>query len=355
MRVLRILPVVLLGAAALAVPPVALAQDIHDPSVSAPAPVDRSLLSNEIVGQWRDEASRQGLDLRAWETDMNRALATQSDGRLLAARSATSWADASRLLGAQPALFVTNTLGDGATDLVYFPLTPCRILDTRFGTGTWAGRLAAGSTTAVAHNQNLAAQGGNAAGCGVPTDPAAIVATVLVVSPTGGGDLRIYATGTTAPNASVINYTNLPGLNLANTTVIPTGQILGNDFYIQVDVSSTHVVIDVAGYFWKPTLPTAGQAFAHVYGGSGLQVGRTKGFASETNPATGIYCLVPSAGVDLTVSPPSVSVDYSASSPTTVAHWRSSGIGCNAGELAVYLWNTSTGAAVGGGFTVFVP
>jgi hypothetical protein len=355
MRVLRILPVVLLGAAAaLAVPLVALAQDIHDPSVSAPAPVDRSLLSSEIVGQWRDEAAQQGLDLRAWETDMNRALATQSDGRLLAARSAASWADASRLLGAQPTPFGTNTFGDEATDLVYFPLAPCRILDTRSGTGTWAGRLAAGSTTAVAHNQNLVAQGGNALGCGVPTDPAAIVATVTAVSPTGAGNLRIYATGTTVPNASAINYTNVPGLNLANTTVIPTGQILGNDFYIQVDGSSTHVVVDVAGYFWKPSaLPTAGQAFAHFYGS--LQPGRTKGFTSATNPATGTYCLVPSAGVNLAGSPAVVSVDYSASSATTVAHWRSSGIGCNAGELAVYLWNTSTGAAVSGGFTVFVP
>ena len=286
---------------------------------------------------------------------MNRALATQSDGRLLAARSATSWADASRLLGAQPALFVTNTLGDGATDLVYFPLTPCRILDTRFGTGTWAGRLAAGSTTAVAHNQNLAAQGGTAAGCGVPTDPAAIVATVLVVSPTGGGDLRIYATGTTVPNASAINYTNVPGLALANTTVIPTGQILGNDFYIQVDVSSTHVVIDVAGYFWTPSaLPTAGQAFAHV-SSAGTLLTRSKGFASVTNPATGTYCLVPSAGVDLTVAPPVVTIDYSYAPALIHAHWRSSGIGCNAGELPVYVWNSSTGAAASAGFTVFVP
>ncbi len=158
---------------------------------------------------------------------MNRALGTLNDGRLLAVRSAASWADASRLLGVQPAHFVISTLGDDATDLVYFPLTPCRILDTRSGTGTWAGRLAAGSTTAVAHNQNLAAQGGNAAGCGVPTDPAAIVATVTAVSPTGPGNLRIYATGTTVPLASALNYASVTGLALANTTIIPTGQILG--------------------------------------------------------------------------------------------------------------------------------
>jgi hypothetical protein len=338
----------------LAVPFVARAQDIHDPIVSVPSPVDRGLLSSEIVGRWRDEASRQGLDLQAWEADMNRALATQSDGRLQAVRAAATWAEASRLLGARPALFATNRLGDEATDLVYFPLAPCRILDTRYGTGNYAGRLAAGSTTSVAHNFNLVGQGGNNAGCGVPVDPAAIVATVTVVSPTGAGNLRMYAMGTMVPNASAINYTSVPGLALANTTVIPTGQLLGDDFYIQVDTSSTHVVIDVVGYFWKPSaMPTAGQAFAHVY--SGLMAARTKGFTSYTNPATGTYCLVPSFAVDLTIAPVLVSVDYSGSSPTTVAHWRNSGIGCASGELAVYLWNTSTGAAANGAFTVFVP
>jgi hypothetical protein len=291
---------------------------------------------------------------------MNRALATQSDGRLLAARSATSWADTSRLLGAQPAPHGTNTFGDGATDLVYFPLTPCRILDTRFGTGLWAGRLAAGSTTAVAHNQNLAAQGGTAAGCGVPTDPAAIVATVLVVSPTGGGDLRIYATGTAVPNASVINYTNVPGLNLANTTVIPTGQILGNDFYIQVDVSATHVVIDVAGYFWKPSaLPTAGHAFANVSPGvPAFVTARTKGFASVSRPGTGIYCLTPSAGVDVSSSAWVASVDFGQSSATdALVFVRQSALSCTAGDVEIRTYTTPATPTLSNSvaFHVFIP
>lgn len=352
MRVSRVVPVVLLGAA-LALPLVARAQDIHDSSVPAPVAVDKGLLRSEIVGKWREEAVRQGLDVQAWETDMNRALAGKNDGRLLALRSATSWADVSRLLGAQP--FVPNVLGDEATDLVYFPLPPCRILDTRFGTGVYLGPIAAGTTLSVAHNQNLTPQGGTVAGCGVPTDPAAIVATVTAVNAAGPGDLRVYATGTTVPNASVINYATFPGLNLANTTVIPTGQILGFDFFIQVDASALQIVVDVAGYFWKPTaLPTAGQAYAHVQGGT-LLTGRTKGFTSVTNPVLGTWCLIPAAGVDLTISPPQITVDFSASSAITHSHWRSSGIGCNAGELPVYLWNSSTGAAANGGFTVFLP
>lgn len=356
MRVRRAILVVLIGACmALAVP--AVAQDIHDLSAASPAvaSIDRSTLNAEVVARWRDEAVAQGADVRAWETDMARALRSQSDGQLVAIRSAASWKDAARLLGARTVPLPT-VLGDDATDLVYFPLPPCRILDTRLGTGLWAGPLASGSDTYVAHNQNLVAQGGTAAGCGVPTDPAAILATVTVVPTSGPGDLRVYAYGTTLPNASVINYALYAGLNLANSTIIPTGQITGYDFRIKVDGAATHVVVDVAGYFWKPSaFPTAGQAFAHL-STTGFVGTRHKGFASVTYPAAGVWCLVASAGVDLAVSTPVVSVDYSYTGPSTaVAHWRSSGLGCNAGELAVYLWNSSTGAALAGGVTVFVP
>ena len=52
MRVSRVVPVVLLGAA-LALPLVARAQDIHDSSVPAPVAVDKGLLRSEIVGKWR--------------------------------------------------------------------------------------------------------------------------------------------------------------------------------------------------------------------------------------------------------------------------------------------------------------
>jgi hypothetical protein len=331
----------------------------NDSSTSDPvvlsAPVDRNTLSSSIVGAWRPEALARGYDLPAWETDMRRVLLNKNDGQLLAIKSATSWSAVTRLVGGTAREVDPLVLGDEASDLVYFPVAPCRILDTRFGTGTWAGPLAAGPAAIypVAHNQNLVAQGGNAAGCGVPTDPAAIALTVVAVSPSAAGDLRLYKLNDPLPGASAINYAPVPGLNVANTTIVPTCQICGYDFDIKVDAGATHVVADVVGYFWKPTFPTAGQAFAHIYGS--LQIARTKGFTSYTNPATGIYCLVPAAGVDLTVSPPVITIDYSGSIATTLGMWRNSGIGCNAGELPVYTWNSTNGAAVAAAFTVFVP
>jgi hypothetical protein len=231
---------------------------------------DRAGETEEILNRWRRPNAALGSE---WEAEFREIAGKASADKLLAASEASTYQGAVDALlngGRPPALpggrttVGTNALGDTASDLVYFPLTPCRILDTRIGTGTWHGPLAAGSTTAVAHNQNLAAQGGNPADCGVPTDPAAIVATVTAVSPSGPGNLRLYATGTSVPLASTITYTNLPGLTLANTTIVPTGQILGNDFNIGVFASATDVVVDVAGYFWSPVRPVCRIVTANV-------------------------------------------------------------------------------------------
>ncbi len=276
MRRVLFVPVVAL-LLAVAVP--ASAEGGKENAGPAPAPraLDRAGLTAEIVATWRAQAGERGFSLAAWEADMERALSTKDDGQLLAIKSAKSWGSVLRQLNASPTPVEPYVLGDGATDLVYFPLTPCRILDTRLGTGTWAGPLAAASTTAVNVNFAFVAQGGNAAGCGVPVDPAAIAATVTAVTPAGLGHLKIFPFLGTEPNATVLNYASVAGLNLANTTIFPLCQLCGEDFNIKVAASATHVVVDVVGYFWKPSL--AGNGFvwaaAHVTGGVSPTVTRS--------------------------------------------------------------------------------
>ncbi len=233
---------------------------------SAPRALDREGLTAEIVATWRAQADERGLSLAAWEADMERALSTKDDGQLLAIKSAKSRGSVLRQLNASPPPVSPCVLGDGATDLVYFPLTQCRILDTRTGTGTWAGPLAPASTTAGNVNFALFAQGGNAAGCDVPTDPTAIAATVTALTPAGQGHLKIFPFLGTEPNASVINYASVAGLNLANTTIFRLCQLCGEDFNIKVAVSATHVLVDVVGYFWNPSIGgKAGFVWAAVH------------------------------------------------------------------------------------------
>ena len=78
--------------------------------------------------------------------------------------------------------------------------------------------------------------------------------------------------------------------------------------------------------------------------------------ATVTKPAgTGVYCIVLSGGVDPSTTIPVVSTDTSNAIPQAIAQIRSSGFGCGAGELAVYTYNASSGAAVDAAFSFVIP
>jgi hypothetical protein len=140
-------------------------------------------------------------------------------------------------------------LGDSGADLVYTPVAPCRVLDTRFA----GGPIPAGGTLSIRVAGALAGQGG-AANCLVPFGPAtSAVLNFVAVNPSGAGDLRAWPFGGAVPTASIVNYQTVAGLNIANGVVIPMcDPALGacaSDVTIQADVAATQVVVDVLGYF----------------------------------------------------------------------------------------------------------
>jgi hypothetical protein len=207
---------------------------------------ERARVSAEILARWSPGLEDGGAELRG-------VLAKLSAERLAAAAQAKSPADLGTAVFGRPGPLA---LGDSDSDLVYFPLAPCRLADTR-NTPTGPVPVAAGTARPFDANNNLAAQGGAAAGCAVPqADPAALAVTITAVNPQGPGNLRAYPAGAaTPPNASVVNYA-LPGsgLNLANTTILPLLQDVASvdEFAIRADVSAVHVVVDVVGYFLSP-------------------------------------------------------------------------------------------------------
>jgi hypothetical protein len=142
-------------------------------------------------------------------------------------------------------------LGDSQADLVYTPVTPCRIIDTRVADGPIAG----GTTRDFrVTGTDLSSQGGSATGCGIPAGAAtAAVINFVAVNPAGPGDLRITPFGTPMPTASIINYAAVPGLNIANGPTVaicdPAVATCASDFTIQADSAATQVVADVQGYF----------------------------------------------------------------------------------------------------------
>jgi hypothetical protein len=139
-------------------------------------------------------------------------------------------------------------LGEPAADLVFSPVVPCRIVDTRLAGGPIAADTQ--RSFVVSGTTDFEAQGGTPGGCGIPDGAAAVVVNFVAVGPAGPGDLRAWTFGGPTPNASIINYASLPGLNVANGVAVPlcTGPCPSH-LTVQADASATDLVADVLGFF----------------------------------------------------------------------------------------------------------
>jgi hypothetical protein len=162
-----------------------------------------------------------------------------------------------------------KALGEMDRDLVYTPVTPCRLVDTRLVSAPLANNT---RTAFIAYSRGagFAAQGGAASSCNVPTsgEVRAIAANVTVVSPSSFGNVTVQPFG--APIASsMVNFNADLGLATANAGIVPlsVGQTRDFDVYLDMGPGGTlQVVIDVTGYFMAPTRA-----------GNGLRVLQTTG------------------------------------------------------------------------------
>ncbi|GAB3389199.1 hypothetical protein [Lysobacter fragariae] len=147
-------------------------------------------------------------------------------------------------------LAVTESLGSTTSDLVFTPMQPCRILDTRLAGGTIA---AGGSRDFVSVNQaNFTSQGGSATDCGtLGLNASAVVISLAATNPTTKGFATLYPFGTTKPLAATITWQ--AGQLISNTVItkIPT-PLTTSDFTIYSN-SQAHFVADIVGYFAPPT------------------------------------------------------------------------------------------------------
>jgi len=113
--------------------------------------------------------------------------------------------------------------------LLYTPVTPCRIVDTR---NTSAGIIGA-STQRNFHvygsGATISDQGGNAAGCPSPLgEPLAAHINMVAVNPTGKGNLQAFPVGAGAGAGLSVNY-NTIDTNLANAGTVRTISGAGED------------------------------------------------------------------------------------------------------------------------------
>ncbi len=144
-------------------------------------------------------------------------------------------------------------LGSLSSDLVYTPVTPCRIMDTRKA-GVKSGILAASSQRGfIGWGASFADQGGTASTCGLPenTDNAAIAVNFTIVSPTTGGYITAYpADAATAPLAATLNFN--AGDVKGSNAILKLSQSGSADHFKIFSTSTAHLVADVVGYYAKP-------------------------------------------------------------------------------------------------------
>ncbi len=117
----------------------------------------------------------------------------------------------------------------------FYTVAPCRAFDSRSPAAASPLRAGASAQVAVAGR------------CGIPATAKAVSLNVTVISPSAGGHLRLFASGSPRPGTSSINYSS--GQTRANDAVVS----LGVDGAVVVSVGqpsgTTHAVIDVTGYF----------------------------------------------------------------------------------------------------------
>ncbi len=154
--------------------------------------------------------------------------------------------------GSAMAKTIAAKFGDLNQDLVFTPVQPCRIIDTR---STAAGAIAANATRSfVAINaSNFTGQGGSATNCGtLGLAATAVVINLTAVTPSANGYATVFPFGTAQPLSSNVNY--YTGITAANGVIAQIPNPLSSfDFTIYSNAQS-HYVVDILGYFAPPNV-----------------------------------------------------------------------------------------------------
>jgi hypothetical protein len=233
-----------------------------------PAARERAQMSRAFAGKWGNYVQRvYGVEASVWTERMAPNLAKADASNLRNALARDTFEGAMAELGGAGARLsddkaidvlaaagssgpTPQALGALSNDLVYTPVTPCRILDTR---STAAGAIAANSTRSfVAINaSSFTGQGGSATNCGtLGLNATAVAINLTAVTPVAAGYTTAYPFGTAQPVAASVNYTADAIVNNALIVQIPN-PLSSFDFTLYTFAQS-HYVADIVGFFAPP-------------------------------------------------------------------------------------------------------
>jgi hypothetical protein len=120
--------------------------------------------------------------------------------------------------------------------LQFYPVTPCRIADTRSADGRFGGPEM-GAATARSFPVPSSA-------CGIPATAAAYSLNITVVPDGPLSYLTTWPTGSAQPWVSTLN--SFDGTVVANAAIVPAGAGGAISVYV---TNNTQVILDINGYF----------------------------------------------------------------------------------------------------------
>ncbi len=123
----------------------------------------------------------------------------------------------------------------------FYPLTPCRLADTRNANGPSGGPALLSGSLRTFPVAGL---------CGVPADAIAVAANVTVVGPAANGNLVVFAAGITPPTTSTINFN--AGQSRSNNAILALDGPIAGSLDVKTTLAGegiTHFILDVMGYF----------------------------------------------------------------------------------------------------------
>jgi hypothetical protein len=127
----------------------------------------------------------------------------------------------------------------GASNLAFYPVTPCRVADTRNPPGPLGG-----PSMAAAQTRSFSIAG---ASCGIPATAQAYSLNMTVVP---GGALAFLTTWPAGQSQPLVSTLNAPtGAVTANAAIVPAGANGAINVYV---TNPTDIIIDTNGYFAPP-------------------------------------------------------------------------------------------------------
>ena len=166
----------------------------------------------------------------------------------------------------------TQIVNPVPTPVQFFPVTPCRVVDTRNANGPFGGPPITGNTSRafpLSESDNP---------CSIPASAVAYSLNVTVVPMGRLGYLTIWPASEGQPLVSTLN--SLDGRVKANAAIVPAGMPSGS---VSVYVTQTsNVVLDIDGYF-----APAGQGSLQFYTLAPCRVVDTRPSGSNLPPGLG--------------------------------------------------------------------